>query len=318
MEHEQDPPDGDMRPGSQVERALDAWALPPALDDFRRSLRDAFVRGEAPAEELERDVEERLGAWREPPPPARYRERVRRAFVRDSGGRGQLGRPPRGARTSRTQRARWLPWIAGSAAAVALVLAFLALRDRELAPRWRLALGSSVPDGLVIDGVAFEGGGSAELEGALARARTATTTDSGLRLVFGDRFLLEIEGSASLDLSRVPRDGESEIVLSADRGGFRIATGPGFQTHGRLRFETPHVIVTATGTVFGVDIFPDMGSCICCTESAVDVVAKALPSDVRKVEAGQTDFVDAGGAHSLKPIYSLHEPGLRALHDAWR
>ncbi|MCP3915626.1 MAG: hypothetical protein GY711_08735 [bacterium] len=214
--------------------ALDALEVPAARAEFKVQLRDRFVGGDA---------------VRRPRPVSRARRAPR---ARSEDGRGV----PRGARSQR-RRLRFV--VGGVLAAAAAIL--LVIRPIGSSARWAT---DSIPGEVWLDGVSFAANTDTDdFLRSLAEARQVRTGGEGMLLRYADQFAVALEPKSTLDISAIEAT-PTHWKLNGINGSFRVVTGPGYDADVRmLQFTSPHALVEARGTVFGIDIDTG-GTCTCC------------------------------------------------------
>lgn len=307
----------DPRPEAELARGLDALR-PAARPEFRATLREGFragaqgVQGAQGADGTEvADPEPALARALdrlEPRPRPEFRAALRALFV---------GAAARGTRP----RLRLV--VGGSAlllaAAAALVLWVLGPSPGSR-PGWTVDPRVYVADALTIDGRLVPADAQPErVRELLVGAQEVGALGSGVRLVLGDLFVVELEPDSTLDLSRMPPDPrEGRLVLAAQSGVFRFATGPGFPGR-ELRFEAPDVHVEVVGTVFGIDCFEAM-TCVCVQEGTVRTTPRVDAPGYAAGEVGarETNLFHRDGTPLFEARdYEPHQEPLRRLATFW-
>jgi hypothetical protein len=205
----------------------------------------------------------------------------------------------------------------GSGLAAAAALLFWLLGAEPSVEAWRIDSTAASLAGVVLDGRPVGASAPESLAAQLSSTHELRTGEHPLRLRFGRLLLVEMDPDSVLDLSRMPRGtADGNLVLASNRGGFRLATGPDFPGR-ELVFDTPDLEASVVGTIFGIDVFPDKGSCVCCIESEVLVRSKKAERELQHVGRDRTGFVDiAGDAMSLE-IVPEHAGPLRQLRVEW-
>lgn len=224
---------------------------------------------------------------------------------------------------------RWRLLAGGLGGALAAAAAVVLWLMGPAAPIWRIDArdGGFAAAGLVIDGSPVSADATAaEVERALATADTVHTAENGVRLVYGDLFVVEVDPDSQLDLRPLkagpeagPEAGRDRFVLAGDRGGFRFATGPGLRPPERtLEFRTPRVSVEVLSTVFEVDV-SETYTCICCCEGQVKTVplrAGGLAGLAGLVGRGETHIVMDDGTVDETRV-PMHQARLQRLVGFW-
>jgi ferric-dicitrate binding protein FerR (iron transport regulator) len=310
--------------------ALDSY-LAPAREEFRRDLAARFVAGEpgvvsGPRVDL-------VAALDELRPTARpeFREALRGRFLSALDELEPVEQEPversparvRRPRPARTDRRRFRLLVGGLATglAAAAALVLLLLSDPlTKSPGGETSIGLTVdaegftPAGIRVDDVAVPPGTTAEGLARLLEGADWISTEAGvqpLRLVMGDQFVLEMIEGSRLDLRGL--DDERAFVLESAFGGFRIATGPGFEGQVRnLEFRTPARDLDVVGTVFAVDILDAQTVCICCAEGEVSTWIPGAPEARDRVPHRGTLLVQVSGV-TRDQDYESHQAPLRAL-----
>ncbi|MEM6566855.1 MAG: FecR domain-containing protein [Planctomycetota bacterium] len=255
--------EGDEEVGEPLETALRSWTPEPARPAARRAAQRALLEGWSEADDAAPDSVVR--------PAAAHRTRRAAGSQGRAAGAQNRGRraAPAPARAA-SHRLRLLVGgsiLAAAAAVVLLVRGGLGGDPAVPAPEWTLDVASATTlagagaiDGLQVDGESMAD--VAQLRSALDGGRRIQVGAQQMRILRGDRYVLELAAGTTVSISA---DG-SEIV--AESGSIRIATGPGFDPADPLAVVTPHVRAEVAGTVFGIDVGEDY-SCVCCVEGSV-------------------------------------------------
>ena len=323
-------PEDGLEPEAELRDALDRVRVPAARADFREELARAFVGGAAQdgregGEGDEQCLASLLDGFQPEPARAEFRQELLEQFLRGDQrkARPQVRRSVRSARrraaprSARKQSWRWRLLVGGGlAAAAALLLWFRS--SHEAGSDWSVQSDLSAHQDLMIDGKRPSASGPAALAKRLNTARILETGQQGLNLRFGDLLYLEMGPESILDLSGMPADGdEGDLTLASSKGIFRLATGPDFGGGRRLVFDTPDIEASVVGTIFGVDVYPEKGTCVCCIESEVLVRSNTPGQGEQRVLEDRTDFVDKNGQHQAIEMPGSHAGPLRAMQVEW-
>ena len=200
-----------------------------------------------PDDELDPVLEGLLDSAAPAPARAAFRARLQEQFV--------TGRIDATDTEAAPPQRRWrAPWIVGLALAAALLVAVRVAWPTG-GSRLELLDGSQLP----LAAASFESGQEFE-----TRADT-------LRVRIDERVVVEFGPQTRARVVQLPdADTAGQYVFEVASGALRVATGPGFAPN-RLRVTAPDAEIEIVGTRFGVDVFQDLGTCVCCTQGTIAV-----------------------------------------------
>lgn len=295
---------------------LDCLGAPEADRGFRLRLREQFVHGHfaTAGADPEPALRSALESVREQQARPEFKDALCAAFVSGKDLPAAAGAaPPRVRRvpsSARRQSWRLRLLVAGALAAAAALVLIL----RTPATVWELA---SEPVAVVVDGRPV----TTELNALLAGARTLETGERALRLRFGDEVVIEVGARSRVDLSAWSDGADAaRRALSIDHGALRVATGPAFDRDTMLLVASgPELEARVVGTAFGLDVYPEKGTCLCVTEGTVAAIDRVEPGKKSDVPAGHMRFTfKAGGAVAGDEPVEEHVGPVVDLARFWR
>ncbi len=237
----------DPRVDPELESAIESElaSRPMASETFRNSLRGKFVSGALDPSAPDVETQPKAPAKAKPLSSARSASEVRRRRAQSS----------KAAKSARTNQLRWI-----LAAAAVLILStlgwwFQGRRGSPEASRWRVLA------------AATEQWSPAEL----AVGGQWTTQESAAVLRLDSQLVIELGPNSNvrlLELYDAVGTGQTRLELLA--GSLHVATSKAFAPR-RLSVLAPHSEIDVVGTEFGIDIIPDVATCICCNEGKINV-----------------------------------------------
>jgi ferric-dicitrate binding protein FerR (iron transport regulator) len=304
MSSDAEPRDPQLDP--RLASALDGLPVPRAREEFRAKMRQDFLS--APFEALTEEEADDLDSE----PEIHVDEPLRPDFSFE-----RLRKPVAAVAAAAPSRRPWSVVAAVLTVAAAILILWLWPSENG----WRVAPSSNFVK-VRVDGDEFLPGAGARLAASLAVGSRIEVEGGSLQLVLDQRFALSLSAGAAMQLVAIPPPAvRDDVILRQELGSLAIATGPGF-TGSTLRVITTEAIVNVTGTQFVVDVYPGMGTCVCCCEGSVEV--NRQPGSAEAVAAllvpnGQMGFLYSDGRESSTgAVIQGHLTPIEALRQVWR